>query len=197
MLDAELKFRAHAEYCMKKFARKIGFIARIGKCLSMYTKRLLYNALAQPHLEFCSTLLFNMPNYIIDEFQRIQNKAMRIMIKCDRYAPIRNMLSCTDLLSVKQKIVFNAFIFIFKIKNRILPNYVCNKVKTFSDTHEYNTRNKTDFIINVRPGTNIVSNSLLYRGLLDFNNLPPHLKDCESLNVFKKQFRRHIQAHCF
>lgn len=192
ILDSELKFHAHAEYCMRKFSRKIGFIARVGKHLSMYTKRILYNSLAAPHLEFCSTLLFNMPNFIIDEFQRIQNKGMRIIIGCNRYAPVSNMLACTNFLTVKQKIVFNSLVFIFKIRNRLLPGYVCDKTKTFSSVHGYDTRNKYDFIVSDRPNSNIVAGSLFYRGLLDFNDLPERIKSCTNLELFRRHLRAYI-----
>lgn len=95
-------------------------------------------------------------------------------------------------LTVKQKILFNTFVFIFKIRNRLVPDYVCDKTNTFSNVHQYNTQNKSNFIISDRPKSNIVSGSVLYRGLLDFNNLPVHIKDCTRLEMFRRHLRAYI-----
>lgn len=41
----------------------------------------MYNSLAAPHLEYYSTLLYNLPDYIINKLQIIQNKTIEEMLE--------------------------------------------------------------------------------------------------------------------
>lgn len=192
VFDAHLSYIPHAYYVMRKFSKKINFIARVGRNLSLHTKLMLYNSIAGPHLEFCSTIFYNLPNYIIHEFQIIQNRAMRGILECNRYTPINLMLNVLCMFSVKQKIVFNVYVFIFKIKNKLLPSYICDKTRDFNETHNYNTRNKNDFILNARCNSSQMANSVLYKGLYEFNYLPKFLKDCTRIHEFKKLLRDYV-----
>ena len=83
IFDHQLNFHAHADYILRKFSKKINFISRIGRHLTTHTKLLLYNSIAAPHLEFCSTILYNLPNYLIQKFQVVQNRALRSILKCN------------------------------------------------------------------------------------------------------------------
>lgn len=102
------------------------------------------------------------------------------------------MLEVLNILSVKQKIVYNAFVFIDKIKNQLLPTYICDKTKNFSNMHNYNTRNKNNFVLINKCNSEILASNILCRGLLDFNNLPRKVKMCETLVEFKKCFREYV-----
>lgn len=66
------------------------------------------------------------------------------------------------MLSVKQRIMFNVHLLIFKLKQNLLPDYICNKWKLFTDLNNYNTRNCTDFIIPDKCNTTQMLNFVLY-----------------------------------
>lgn len=192
IFDSSLTFQPHAEYIMRKFSKKINFISRAGKNLSVHTKLLLYNSIAAPHLEFCSTILYNLPHFLINKFQIIQNKALRTILNCNIYTPIATMLNVLCIMSVRQKIIFNVYLFIFKIKNKMLPTYLCNKIQIFKELHSYETRNCFDFIITDRCNSSQMLNSILYKGLLDFNKLPCDIKNCDNIQTFKHLLRIHV-----
>lgn len=194
IFDSNLTFHAHADYIMNKFSKKISFIYRIGKNLSLDTKHLLYNSIAAPHLEFCSTLLFNLPSVKTKRIQIIQNRAMRTILKCDRYTPVQTMLNVLNILSVKQKVLFNVCVFIFKIEKKLVPEYVCERVQVFREVHNYSTRNCNDFVLK-KCNSGQMLNSIFQGGLSEYNNLPPNIKSCDSLNTFKKLLKEHVMAN--
>lgn len=158
----------------------------------MSTKLMLYNAIAVPHLQFCSTLLFNLPQYKINQLEIIQNRAMRLILKCNHYTPVKSMLSVLNMLSVNQRIMFSVYLFIFKLKKRFLPDYICDKLTVFEDVHNYGTRNRTDFILTNRCNTNQLLNSVLYKGLIEFNKLPVIIKTCDNLTQFRRLLKKII-----
>ena len=192
VFDPNLNFYNHADYIMRKFSKKVSFISRVGGNLTFYTRLLLYKSIAAPHLEFCATLLYNLPNFKIQQFQVLQNRAMRAILKCNRYTPIVTILNVLQVLSVKQKIMFNVYVFLFKAKTGLLPKYICDNLKVFSDVHNYNTRNINDFILSESCNTSQMLNSVLYKGLYEFNKLPCDIKNCDNLKLFKVHIRRYI-----
>jgi hypothetical protein len=58
--------------------------------------------------------------------QRLQNRAMRIILKARKRTPIDELLSRLKWLSVKQKLVMNSLLTVFKMKNEMLPQYHCH-----------------------------------------------------------------------
>lgn len=177
---------------MRKFSKKVGFLTRVSKPLSLQTRLLLYNAIAVPHLQFCSTLLYNLPQYRINQLEKIQNRALRVILKCSYYTPITYMLKVLNMLSVSQKIMFHVNLFVFKLKHNLLPQYICDNFKLFKDVHNYSTRNCIDFILLNRCNTMQMLNSVLYRGLIEFNKLPVNVKNCNNLNEFKYHLKKYI-----
>ncbi|KAJ8969745.1 hypothetical protein NQ317_009579 [Molorchus minor] len=99
-LDENLNFKKHVIYVMGKVSKKVGFLSRIAKPLSMHIKILLYNTIIAPHFEFCSVILFNINQNEMQTLQKIQNRAMRCILKCNRYTPIETMLQLLMRLRV-------------------------------------------------------------------------------------------------
>jgi hypothetical protein len=80
-------------------------------------------------------------NYRIKELQIIQNRCMRIILKCDRYTSVQYMLNILQLMDVKTRIIYNTLVTIYKIKNKLMPNYLLSKVTYNSNLHRYSLRN--------------------------------------------------------
>lgn len=184
VIDENLTFKSHATYIMNKMSKKVSFLYRVGDNLSMYTKVILYKAIIAPHLEFCSSVLFLLNKNQIEQLQKIQNRAMRIILKCNRYTPIKMMLNVLNFMNVYQRIVYKTLIFIFKMKNRLLPTYLYDNLKTISEVHNYQTRNRNDFFIDTVNKTS-TERSVFLKGLKMYNNLPDSLKNCNKLITFQ------------
>ena len=68
---------------------------------------------------------------LIGQVQVIQNRAMRLLLNCNRYVTLREMLTVLYMLSAKQKIMFDVALFIFKIRKGLMPEYICDRVRCF------------------------------------------------------------------
>ena len=191
IIDEHLNFKSHFNYIMNKMSKKVYFLRRISNCLNMSTKILLYKSLISPHIDFCSTILFNLNQNEVHKIQVIQNKAMRIILKCNKYTPINTMLEVLHFMNVKQRILFRTLDMIFKIKNKMAPDYLRNKIKYVRDVHTYNTRNVNDFFIDT-PQSKRLAKTLFYKGLTEFNQLPENIKQCNNYQKFKKQLSAYV-----
>ncbi len=121
----------------------------------------------------------------LDSLQVIQNKALRCITKSHIYTKISSMLEVTQLFSVKQSIVFNVLIFIFKLQNGLLPSYLQKNYKMVSEVHNYNTRARNNFHVK-RTKTIRTRKQLFINGLELYNGLPANIKNAKNLKQFKK-----------
>lgn len=191
IIDENLKFKQHCDYILNKMSKKVHFMRRIGNNLTMNTKILLYKSIISPHIEYCSSILFNFNQNEIDKLQKLQNKSMRTILKCNKYTPIKTMLEVLNFMNVKQRIIFRTLDFIYKMKNKKTALYLCDKVKYVNNVHSHNTRQNGDFFIETAK-TSLLNNTLLYKGLNMFNALPTEIKNCENHNKFKKLLKNYV-----
>lgn len=184
-LDPQLNFSSHIDFICKKIGKKIGFFYRISQNLSQWAKLLIYNTIIYPHFNYCCSLLLACNKAEINRLQLLQNKAMRIILKCNKYTPIKMMLNSLGWLNVEQIIELSNIVIIFKIKNNLMPSYLQNFLVTRSERHSYNTRTKDHFEIQYERST-YMQKHLFSNGLRFYNALSNEIKSIKSLKLFIK-----------
>lgn len=128
------------------------------------------------------------------KLQILQNKAMRCIIGCDRYTPIRDMLNELQWLNVIQKTKLNTLVLIFKMKMGFVPEYLSSNLIVVAQTHGHETRNRGNFRLpNYTKAA--TQNNLVYNGLKLFNSLPDEIKNSNTINEFKNQCRFHAMLN--
>jgi len=86
------------DFMLKKMSKKIGFLNRIGNSITAYNRCIIHKAIIAPHFEYCATLIINMDETQLGMLQRAQNRAMRVMLHCDKYIKIEYMLQALQFL---------------------------------------------------------------------------------------------------
>lgn len=104
------------------------------------------------------------------------------------------MLNSTNLLSVRQTVTYNTMIFVYKMLNHLVPEHLIGNCRFVRDIHTYNTRSRNDFYLD-RVRTSFSQNSLFYKGLRQYNELPEHVKGSDSLLSFKRSCKSYIKQH--
>jgi hypothetical protein len=95
------------------------------------------------------------------------------------------MLNVLNLITARQTIMYNTLLTIFKIKNKIVPQYLYSKIKFISERQNYNLRNCRDFDIKFSR-YDIKYKSIYYEGLRMYNKLPRKIKNCTIMLKFKQ-----------
>lgn len=121
-------------------AKKVNFLYRLNKYVSSYSLVTIYKSIIAPHFEYCSTIMLNFSENDMDIMQRAQNRAMRAILQCNRYTPIRKMLDALSFMTIKKRMLYNVCLFVHKMKCEMTPPYLSKEVKFVKDEHQYNTR---------------------------------------------------------
>lgn len=196
LLDENLNVKLYADHLTKKIAQKIQFVSRISNKIDMKTRYLLFRSIVLPHLDFCTSLLFNLKSYIITRLQIVLNRGMRMVLKCGRRTPIRSMLEALNLMTVRQRIYFKTLDFINKTEHKMLPDYLSEKIRYVSEVHQYATRNQNSFFVDTF-NTELTMGSTLIRGLICYNKLPNMLRNCNKYVTFRKLLISYVKEQYF
>lgn len=121
-----------------------------------------------------------------------QNLALRTILNSDIYTRVNFMLDSLNLLSVKQNLMLNVFIFLFKLLNNLLPQHLLHYCTFVYEVHEYHTRHRDHFYIE-RTHNRYGENQLFIKGLKLYNNLPNTIKNCNSLIKFKNLCMQYVK----
>jgi len=160
----------------------------VAQNLGYWAKLLVYNTIVFPHFNYCSSLLLACNKEEINRLQLLQNRAMRVILGCDKHAPINLMLSSLGWLSITQSIEVSNIVIIFKIKNNLMPSYLNDYLVTRSERHLYNIRSGNDFDIQFARST-YLQKQLFGDGLRLYNALPAELKNVQSVKLFTNKLK--------
>lgn len=192
MIDKHLNFREHVNYIIKKIAKKVNFLFRIGDTVSALTRSIIYKSIIAPHFDYCSTIFLNIGETEISLLQKAQNRAMRTIIKCSKFTPINQMLNALHFFNVRQRIVLNTLIFVHKIRLEISPSYLAESVKIVGYTHEYNTQQRNNIHITKRNLTRS-QQTLKYNGFKIYNELPNSIKLIDNVSTFRRRVSKFVK----
>ena len=79
IIDDQLKWNTHIDNVVAKVSRAIGLIRRMKMFVPQATLISVYNAIVQPHFDYCS-LVWDIGNaYSLEKLQKMQNRAARVI----------------------------------------------------------------------------------------------------------------------
>lgn len=193
-LDENLNFHKQMKTVCSKIASKINFMKRISKKLTFPPKKIIYNALIAPHFDYCSTLYINCNKEHLKILQKLQNRAMRIILKCEYRTHTEIVLESLNWLSINQKIKYNIMLYVFKMKNDKTPQYLSNKLEYVRDTHNRLTSARNELRLpNFK--SDLGRKSLFYNGVKMYNELSNEMKNESNVNKFRQQLLNYVKEN--
>ena len=146
---------------------------------------MIINSLVFSKLFYCSTVWSNTCESNLYKLQLVQNFSARIVLGLRKYDHISQGIRSLNWLTVKQKLLLNEAIMIFKCMNYLVPNYLANKFVIRSQVSKRFTRSFNQLHVPFcRLSTG--QRSFSYRAAKFWNSLPKEVQSLKSINLFKK-----------
>lgn len=152
----------------------------------------IYKSIVAPLFEYCSTILVGINKTDLKHLQTLQNQAMRIIIRCNRRVRVKDMLEALCFMSIKERIVYNTCILVYKMINGMCPKYLQNKIKVVQNKSEKETRQKGNIYI-ARCKTMEEQKMLYYEGFKMYTELPREIRNEKRIQNFKRMLVLHIK----
>ena len=146
----------------------------------------LYKALVRPKLEYCVQVWCPYLRKDIDNIERVQHRATKLISEC-RGLSYNNRLSRVGLITLEKRRLRGDLIQVFKlIKGFDKIDYT----NFFQLAHNSRSRGHRFKIIKVRARLDIRNKIFSQRVVNSWNDLPDHIVEAETVNIFKNRLDR-------
>lgn len=189
-IDSNLSFNKHATKVLNKVSRFAGIVYRIRNFTSRKTLLSLYFANVQSHMSYMVPVWGNCSLSMTDKIQIAQNKILKMIYrKPRRFNTIQLYKDLGDhnILMFKHLTELETSSLIYKIKNKMI--HIDITIPTGTQTFQHKTRSSSQLR---RPSYKTTSgrNSVFYKGVVLFNNLPDNIRNATTLQDFKCKLRK-------
>ena len=126
--DKFLNFDDHTTAICRSTYFHIRNIGKIRNLLSYNACSTIIHALIGCRLDYCNSLLYNVPMHKIDRLQRLQNQCPRILTKSPRREHITPVLKSLHWLKIQDRITYKILMLTYKSYYNIAPTYLCELI---------------------------------------------------------------------
>ena len=148
----------------------------------------LVHGLIHSCLDFCNGLFVNLPNCQLDELQKIQNRAARIVTRSQYDHPSKPLLKQLHWLPVRARINFKIAVTVFKCLNNTAPTYLSDMLSI--DNPAYALRSAQSVVLRVpRTQTVMCERSFHVMGPKVWNSLPHNIRESGNEAAFRRQLK--------
>ena len=134
-----------------------------------------------PHFDYADIIYDSTSKTSKDRLQKLQTRAARIITGSGPGTHKADMFKSLHWLSLQLRRNFHKCVMVYKCRNNLARDYLCNLFNTNGDNHTYNTRNAVDFKL-IKTRTEFYHRSFLISSPVLWNNLPNNIKQCFTLN---------------
>ena len=194
IVDNNLKWCSHVHYLVSKISPKIGLLSRLRHVLANDLLNTVYLTTIKPLFDYCDTVWGHCCSSYKLILQRLQNRAARIVSgNFDFKTSVSGLIQKLGWKNLAENCHYHSSLLMFKCMNDLAPEYLSTRFTRVHATHSHGTRHSLNGHLRIpRPKTEKYKQSLSFKGPHVWNNLPPKLKNSESIHAFKRSYREII-----
>jgi hypothetical protein len=182
-VDSTISMEAFVNSKCSEVYYKLRNIGRIRSCLDIPMRIMLVRNLILSKLDYCNSILANIPEYMVHKLQKVLNASVRFIYDVPKYAHISSYVQKAHFLPIKQRIQYKLSLVIFKILHGIAPKYLNGMISLYKPNR--NIRVGRDEFNIEQIGTNFVSEKMSNA----WNQLPLCLRCNNNITAFKKELK--------
>ena len=131
ILDEQLSMVPQVSQICKSSFFHLRNIARIRNCLTPQAIKLVIYAFITSKLDYCNSLLYGAPKYLIQRLQHVQNAAARLLASSSRFEHVTPILMHLHWLPVCQRIKFKIILLTYKALHNCAPLYIKDLINPY------------------------------------------------------------------
>ena len=189
MFDNKLSMKHHVNNMCKSLYLEMRRISQLSNFLDKHSVKILISAFIFSRLDYCNSLLVNLPNDTLNKLQRIQNNAARLVLKKTKREHITPLLRELHWLPVKARIEYKIALYCYKTFNRTAPAYLSALLEQYDPPRSLRSSTKHLLKINTAKRRKLGGRAFATCGPQIWNSLPPELRQQTSEPAFKKHLK--------
>ena len=167
-------------------------IARIRDSLSQKDTEILVHAFITSKLDSCNSLLYGLPEFLIDRLQAVQNCAARLITRSRKHDHITPILKQLHWLPIDSRFKYKILLLTFKALHGLAPFYITEILQPYRPSRSLRSASKRLLIVpsGKLRGHGCRSFSLAAPKL--WNSLPEPVHHHDDLPNFKIALKTHL-----
>ena len=191
IFDSQLTFNDHISSISKSVRFHLHNLGFIRRYLNRTATEQLVHALISFRLDFCNSLLHNIPQYQLNRLQPLQNAAARLVTLTKRYDHISPVLKSLHWLPVCDRITFKVLLLAFHTLCGRAPEYHIDALPRHTPTRNLRSSQSVKLIV-PRTRRSWGTRAFQFSAASLWNNLPSHIISKDSTNQFKRSLKTHL-----
>ena len=125
-VDNCLDWKEHIKAVSTKASRAIGFLKHAKNILPMASLKTLYSSIVETHFRYCCSVWGCCGTTDINQLQKLQNRAARIVTNSSYDAPSRPLIESLGWMTIREHIDQDSRSMVYKSINGLAPQYMSN-----------------------------------------------------------------------
>ena len=122
-------------------------IWKIRQFITAGAAKSLVQGLIISRLDYCNSLLHNLPSKVIAKLQRVQNMSARVIVKAQRYDEITPIRRDLHWLPIVRRCEYKLLLFAYMSINGIAPKYLSDMLELYKPTRTLRSKSSGMYII--------------------------------------------------
>ena len=184
-IDDRLSFTTHVNNISNKISRSLGVIRKASSYVQYPILKSLYFSLIYPYLIYCVPVWGNSSIGNVKKIETVHNRVLRFLNRFN-FNP-DNIMSFRSL--------YKYFVSIKMYSYNVLKSssYFSNKISNLIPIHHHHTRFIDANLLNFpNMYKTVCQNNFFYQSVSIWNELPYVIRQCNSINKFKRETKRYL-----
>ena len=191
-LDQSLSMEKHVNAVCKAVFLEIRRISHIRPFLSVATTQKLVSAFVLSRLDYCNSLLSNLPNILLDRLQRAQNHAARLVLRKRKFDHANPLLIQLHWLPVRARIHYKIATLCFRSLHGLAPSYLSDLLQPYRPSRLLRSSDAGHLVVPRIHLNKYGKRTFSFNGPSVWNGLPPSLRNIQSFPAFKANLKTHL-----
>ena len=191
-LDNHLTMHAYVNDTCRAASFALHKIGTIRSFLNKKSTERLVHAHVMSRIDFCTSILYGLPDVHINKLQRIQNSAARLVTRTQKRDHISPILHDLNWLPIKHRIQYKILSLTFLCLQGLGPTYLQELIQKYHPVR--NLRSKSRSLL-VCPSTFTKfygARAFAAAAAELWNSLPDTIKQAQTVNLFKTKLKTHL-----
>ena len=198
-VDCNLSFKSQINQTVKIAAYHLRNIAFVRKYLDEKTTKMLIHNHVINKLDYCNSLYYGLPNYLLRKLQLIMNRAARLVKGVHIRESITPALVELHWLPIKARLVHKICVMTYQALNCGKPKYIRELLDDFSVNTEMTLRHSDVLHRLNEPRCNYELGFRAFKNCAPrlYNKLPESVKNSENIKTFKRKLKTYLFTDCY
>ena len=192
IFDKTLNMKAHISNMCRAAYMQLRNIGAIRKYLSADSCSQLIHAFITSRLDYCNSLLINLPKSSLKSLQRVQNTAARILTLSRKHDHVTPVLIEIHWLPVQLRSIFKCLLLVYKCLMTGQPAYLSDLLTRYTTTRTLRSSDKLLLQPTRYRLESYGKRAFSVAAPILWNDLPLCVRQSENITSFKSCLKTHL-----